>query len=59
MAESYLNKKEIAPEELQGGLTNNMSLKRERDVDIENCSPQELNKFWQNFQTSLVLLLKL
>ena len=57
MAERYLNKHEgIAPEELKAkGLNEiqtkgrNFSLKREHDVNIENCLPQELEKALQKF----------
>ena len=54
MAESSVNKKKIDPEEFKAkGLdeinTNKFCLKRESDVDIENYSPQELDKAIQNF----------
>ena len=57
MAESSVNKKKIDPEEFKAkGLdeinTNKRTkfcFKRESDVDIENYSPQELDKAIQNF----------
>ena len=51
-AESHLNTKEIAPEELKAkGLTNKSTkfLKREYDVDIEKCPPEKLDKVLQKF----------